>query len=86
MASGVKFLNLKEGIVEKILPEIKEVASWPNMVDFQHDLKVGSGIKSFKTGLDRYGQFIIQAKNREELDCLMEKYNKKIESFFVINK
>ena len=86
MASGVKFLNLKEGIVEQILPEIKEVASWPNIVDFQHDLKIGMEIKAFKTGLDRYGQFIIQAKNREELDDLMEKYNKKIESFFVINK
>lgn len=81
-ASGVKFLELKEGVVKRIHPEVEEVASWPNMVDFQYDLQEGSEVHPFKSGLDRYGQFIIQAENRNELDVLMEKYNQIIERFF----
>lgn len=83
-ASGVKFLEIKEGIVRRIHPEIEKVASWPNMVDFQYDLKEGSEVHPFKSGLDRYGQFIIQTGNRNDLDNLISKYNQLIESFFEV--
>lgn len=84
-ASGVKFLELKEGNVKRIFSEISEVESWPNMVDFHCDLKEGSKVYPFKSGLDRYGQFIIQTENRLELDSLMKEYNLKIEKFFLID-
>ena len=83
-ASGVKFLELKEGKVQRIYPEISEVINWPNMVDFHYDLKEGSEVHSFKSGLDRYGQFIIQTESRMELDSLMKEYNLKIEKYFLI--
>jgi carbamoyl-phosphate synthase large subunit len=83
-ASGVKFLELKEGYVKRIFPEIAEINYWPNIVSFHYDLKEGSEVHSFKSGLDRYGQFIIQAEDRIELDSLMNEYNFKIEKFFLL--
>ncbi len=84
-ASGVRFLELDEGIVKYILPEIRKVDSWQNMIEFKHDLHVGSEVHSFKTGLDRYGQFIVQTDTRKELDVLMDEYYNRIKSFFVLN-
>lgn len=85
-ASGVKFLELNEGIVKHILPEIADVINWPNVISFHCNLKEGSEIHSFKSGLDRYGQFIIQAENRMELDSLMNDYDLKIKKLFLLNK
>lgn len=84
-ASGVKFLDLGEGKVEHIASEIGGVKNWDHMIDFQYDFKEGSQLKSFKTGLDRYGQFILQVDSRMELDSLMERYNTRIESLIEIN-
>lgn len=83
-ASGVKFLELKEGKVKRIYPEISEVTNWPNMVDFHYDLKEGTEVHSFKSGLDRYGQFIIQTENRMKLDSMIKEYNLRIEKYFLI--
>ena len=83
-ASGVKFLNFGEGMIESISPKVDEVKNWNHMIDFQSDIKEGSYVHSFKTGLDRYGQFIIQAANRQELDILMEEYGKRISSYYLV--
>lgn len=85
-ASGVKFLNLGEGMVEHIAPEIVEVKDWDHVIDFQYNFIEGSQLKSFKTGLDRYGQFILQVDSRIDLDGLMEEYNKRIESLIEIKQ
>ena len=85
-ASGVNFLSFGEGVIESISPEIDEVKHWKHVIDFQSDVKEGSYLHSFKTGLDRYGQFIIRADSREELDILMEDYGKKISSYYTIMK
>ncbi len=83
-ASGVRFLELKEGTVKQIMPTIKDIASWPNMVEFQCDLLEGSKVHPFKSGLDRYGQFIIQAESREIIDKLIVDYDKRIREIIVV--
>lgn len=83
-ASGVRFLELKEGTVKQIMPTIKDIASWPNMVEFQCDLFEGSRVHPFKSGLDRYGQFIIQAESREIIDKLIVDYDKRIREIIVV--
>lgn len=77
-ASGVCFFNFKTGRIVKIDPTIENVKSWPNIYDFDFNLKVGDCVKEIKTGLDRYGYFICKAENRNEIDELIEKYNKNI--------
>lgn len=84
MASGVKFLDFGECVVKHISSEIKEVNEWENIISFQCDINEGEQLHSFKTGLDRYGQFIIQAKNREELDVLMKEYYNNIKKLITI--
>lgn len=83
-ASGVRFLELKEGTVKQIMPTIKDIASWPNMVEFQCDLLEGSMVHPFKSGLDRYGQFIVQAESREIIDKLIVDYDKRIREIIVV--
>ncbi len=83
-ASGVRFLELKEGVVKRILPGIEDVISWPNIVDFQCNLQEGIQIRPFMSGLDRYGQFIVQADTKESVNRLLLDYERRIKSFFVI--
>lgn len=83
-ASGVCFFSLKKGRIVKIDPTIEEVKSWPNIYDFDFNLKVGDCVKEIKTGLDRYGYFICLADNRKEIDKLIDKYNKEISSLINI--
>ena len=58
--------------------------SWPNICYFDFNLKVGDCVKEIKTGLDRYGYFICKAENRNEIDKLIDKYNKEISSLINI--
>lgn len=82
--SGVCFLNLPCGKVTAIDDAIKEVASWPNVKEFSTSLKVGDEIRPITSSLNRYGQFIIQANNREELDKLVTEYEQRIKSMITI--
>lgn len=84
MAAGVKFLDFGEGVVEHILPEMEQVLNWKNVTWFQYDIREGSHLHPFKTGLDRYGEFIIKTGSREELDRLMSEYSQKINSFIKV--
>lgn len=83
-ASGVCFLNLPCGKVTAIDDAIKEVGSWPNVKEFSTSLKVGDEIRPITSSLNRYGQFIIQANNREELDKLVTEYEQRIKSMITI--
>lgn len=77
-AAGVKFLEFGEGTVNCIKKEIFEAAFWPNVEHFNVELKVGDKISHFKSGLDRYGEIIVKASNRKELDALMADYDKRL--------
>lgn len=83
-ASGVCFLNLPCGKVTAIDDAIKEVKTWPNIKEFSTSLKVGDEIRPITSSLNRYGQFIIQANNREELDKLVTEYEQRIKSMITI--
>ena len=74
-AAGVCFLNLPCGKVTAIDDTINEVMTWPNMKEFSTSLKVGETVKPITSSLNRYGQFIVNANNRDELDSVIETYN-----------
>lgn len=83
-ASGVSFLNFGKGKV-KFISNIEGVANWPNLEYFNCKLKVGDNIDYFKSGLDRYGEFIVSANNREALDFLMSEYSQKIDNLIEVS-
>lgn len=73
-ASGVCFFCLPEGIVKHINPKIKEATSWPGVYSFELKLKEGDEVHQITSSLNRYGETIILADNREGLDDLMADY------------
>lgn len=83
-ASGVCFLQLPCGTVQSIDSAIAEVATWPSIKEFSTSLKVGDVIHPITSSLNRYGQFIIQAKNREEVDKLVAEYEQRIKTMIMI--
>lgn len=83
-ASGVCFLSLPCGKVTAIDDAIKEVETWPNVKEFSTSLKVGDEIHPITSSLNRYGQFIIQANNRKEVDKLIAEYEQRIKSMITI--
>ena len=78
-ASAVCFLSLPEGEVAAIDEQISEIPSWPNIFSFNLKLKEGDKVNRITSSLNRYGQFIVSGKTREELDKIVEKYNKNID-------
>lgn len=80
-ASGVCFFSLPEGTVTAIDEKIKDVSTWPGVVDFNLKLKVGDKVNKITSSLNRYGQFIVKAEKREEIDGLMTKYEKHINEY-----
>lgn len=76
-ASGVCFFCLPEGVVKSIDPQINEIISWPGVYSFELKLKEGDEVRQITSSLNRYGEFIVEVKNREELNRIMaecEKY------------
>lgn len=74
-ASGVHFFCLPEGRVEKIdTKALEEAKNWPGIYSLNIKLKEGDEVHQITSSLNRYGEFIVTAKNREELDGLMKKY------------
>ena len=65
-ASGIFFFHFKEGKVKAITP-IDPVMKKHGVIKHQFDLEVGSVVPIIRVGTDRYGYFIIRAKNRVEL-------------------
>lgn len=85
-ASGVCFLNLPCGKVTAIDDAIKEVCTWPNVKEFSTLLKVGDEIHPITSSLNRYGQFIVQAEKRLEVDCLIAEYEKRLTELIQIEE
>lgn len=80
-ASGVCFFSLPEGTVTAIDEKIKDVSIWLGVVDFNLKLKVGDKVNKITSSLNRYGQFIVKADNRSEVDKMSAKYEKHINEF-----
>lgn len=85
-ATGVCFLNLPCGEVTAIDDAIKEVETWPNVKEFSTTLIVGDEIHPITSSLNRYGQFIVQTDNREEVDQIVSKYEGKLKSMIIIER
>ena len=85
-ASGVCFLNLPCGKVVAIDDAIKEVETWSNVKEFSTTLKVGDEIHPITSSLNRYGQFIVQSDNREDVDQIVSKYEGKLKSMIKIER
>ena len=82
--SGVCFFYLKEGRVAHIDPRMSEVPSWPHITDVAFKFGEGTEINKITSSLNRYGQFIVEAETREELDLLIEKYEQTIKEYIEI--
>ena len=76
--SGVRFFSFEEGCVIKHTPNDEFVKSWPHVVDFSFNLKEGQTVNRITSSLNRYGQLILQAGNRDAIEEAFDKYEKVI--------
>ena len=76
--SGVRFFAFEEGSIIKHVPDEKFVRSWPHVVDFSFNLKEGKEVNRITSSLNRYGQLILQAGNRNAIEEAFDKYEKMI--------
>ncbi len=76
--SGVRFFSFEEGSVIKHVPNDEFVKGWPHVVDFSFTLKEGDKVNRITSSLNRYGQLILQAGNRDAIEEAFEKYEKVI--------
>lgn len=84
-AAGVRYLSLKNGIVQDINPDIYDIAKMEGLVKLSLKLCKGQKTGEIHNSLDRYGGFIVQAENRNKLEVLLDKYEKLISSNIIIN-
>lgn len=76
--SGVRFFAFKEGTIIKHAPDVDFVKNWPHVVDFSFTLKEGDKVNRITSSLNRYGQLILQAGNRDAIEEAFGKYEKTI--------
>ena len=76
--SGVRFFAFEEGREIKHVPDVDFVQGWPHVVDFSFNLKKGDKVNRITSSLNRYGQLILQAGNREAIEESFDKYEKVI--------
>lgn len=83
-ASAICWICLPEGIIEDIDHRLYDVPQWPHIKSFDFTLQKGDKVNKITNSLNRYGHFIVQADTREEVDIVMDDYERKINSFFKI--
>ena len=76
--SGVRFFAFEEGRVIKNVPDADFVKGWPHVVDYSFALKEGNKVNRITSSLNRYGQLILQAGNRDSIEETFDKYEKVI--------
>lgn len=75
---GVRFFAFEEGREIKHVPDAEFVRGWPHVVDFSFNLKEGDKVNRITSSLNRYGQLILQAGNRDAIEEAFDKYEKVI--------
>lgn len=84
-ASGVHFFCLPEGCVEKIdRVALEEAKHWPGVYSLELNLHEGDEVHQITSSLNRYGEFIVEAENRKELNEVLSEYEKKIDEFIIV--
>lgn len=85
-ASGIHFFCFPEGRVEKVNQEaLNHLLLRPGLHSLNMRFCEGDVIPMITSSLDRYGNFIIEAANREELDNLMCEYEQCFNNLVVIS-
>lgn len=84
-ASAVCFFSLPEGMVQLMSAEIYNISNWPHIVRFDLKLHVGDYVHRITSSLDRYGQFIVEADSRTEVDKLIDEYEMKLNNLITIS-
>lgn len=79
-ASGIDYFQFNDGVVKSIDPHIKDI----KVFYLKLDLKEGDRVTRITSSLDRYGEFIIQANNRDALDSRMSSLSKMVGQGIVI--
>ncbi|MGG7178496.1 ATP-grasp domain-containing protein [Clostridium paraputrificum] len=70
--SGIKFLQIKPGIIKEILGA-EEVKKIEGIIDLNISCSVGDKIGDVKSNSDRHGWIIVQGNTREEVDEIFNK-------------
>lgn len=83
-AAGVRYLSLPKGVVKEIKPQIKELETMNGMLKLSLNICEGQEITDIHNSLERYGSFIVVAKDRTEVIELSDKFNMAISSCIVI--
>ncbi len=84
-ASGVHFFCLPEGRVEKInYKALEEARLWPGIYSFNLKLKEGDEVHQITSSLNRYGEFIVKAAYRKELDGMMNDYANRLSDMIML--
>ena len=76
--AGVRFFAFEEGSIIRHTPIVDFVKGWPHVVDFDFTLKKDNKVNRITSSLNRYGQLILQAGNREAIEEAFDKYEKVI--------
>ncbi len=84
-ASSICWMSLNEGFVKSIDKELYNVINWPHVMSFDFKLSLGSKVNQITNSLNRYGHFIVEANNRDELDKIVSDYEKRINGFIQID-
>ncbi len=76
--AGVRFFAFKEGSVIGHVPNEHFIKEWPHVIDFSFNLNKGETVHRITSSLNRYGQLILVAGNKESIEDAFEKYEKAI--------
>lgn len=84
-AAGVRFFCFPEGRVERIDSEaLEEAKGWPGIRSLHLKLREGDDIRRITSSLNRYGEYIVEADNREVLDKRMEDYERRLNEMIIV--
>ena len=84
MASGVEFFQFPEGIIRSFNSRIYDLTKDTDIISMNPKFKVGDSVKQITSSLDRYGEFIVQAKERNALDRRISSLSQIINQWIVI--
>ena len=86
-AAGVHFFCFPVGRVIKIDHHaFTNAKNWPGMYSLSIKLSEGVMIKKITSSLNRYGEFIVQTNDTDELDSIMMKYEREFYKMISIKK
>ncbi len=84
-AAGVHFFCFPEGRVERIdFAALNEAGNWPGVSSINLKLCEGFEVHQITSSLNRYGEYIVEATDREDLDKKMLDYDTRFDNIIRI--